>query len=104
MVYVSSAPAKRSDGDFLPFTTGKASIDSHTAEYMSSASRAQVSAHTAEEWAVCASCQRNSALRRNGRVRSSHRTTLAHWLIFSGKSKKKYIRYIGYIGCIGCIE
>ena len=33
------------------------------------------------------SCQRNSVVRRNIRVRNSQRTTLAHWLIRIGKSR-----------------
>ncbi len=37
--------------------------------------------------AVCPSCQRNSVVRRNIRVRSSQRTTLAHWLIRIGRSR-----------------
>ncbi|KAH8059210.1 synthetase [Aureococcus anophagefferens] len=38
-------------------------------------------------WAVWPSCQRNSDDRRKGRVRISQRTTFAHWLIFSGRSR-----------------
>ena len=37
--------------------------------------------------AVCPSCHRNSAVRRNRRVRISQRTTLAHWLQRIGRSR-----------------
>ena len=37
--------------------------------------------------AVWPSCHRNSAVRRNIRVRISQRTTLHHWLISSGRSR-----------------
>ena len=37
--------------------------------------------------AVCPSCQRNSVVRKNKRVRISQRTTLAHWLISKGRSR-----------------
>ncbi len=45
------------------------------------------SASSAVSWAVCPSCQRNSVVRRNGRVTFSQRTTLAHWLIRIGRSR-----------------
>ena len=44
-------------------------------------------ASSAVAWAVCPSCQRNSAVRRKSRVRISHRTTFAHWLMSSGRSR-----------------
>jgi hypothetical protein len=44
-------------------------------------------ASSAVAWAVCPSCHRNSAVRRNSRVRISQRTTLAHWLMSSGRSR-----------------
>jgi hypothetical protein len=37
--------------------------------------------------AVCPSCHRNSLVRRKTRGRSSHRTTFAHWLSRSGRSR-----------------
>src|SRR5499426_2084311 len=37
--------------------------------------------------AVWPSCQRNSVVRRNGRVTFSHRTTFAHWLMRIGRSR-----------------
>lgn len=47
--------------------------------YTSSISRAVATASSLVACAVWPSCQRNSAERRKGRVRSSQRTTLAHW-------------------------
>ena len=44
-------------------------------------------------WAVWPSCQRNSVVRRNTRGRSSQRTTLAHWLISSGRSRYDPIHF-----------
>jgi len=45
-------------------------------------------------WAVCPSCQRNSAVRRNNLVRISHRTTFAHWLIRIGRSLYDFIQFL----------
>mmetsp|Transcript_8522 Transcript_8522/g.13023 ORF Transcript_8522/g.13023 Transcript_8522/m.13023 type:complete len:333 (-) Transcript_8522:169-1167(-) len=87
MVKVSSAPANRSEGLFTPLTTGTASTRRQTSSYTSSISRAVPRASAELACAVWPSCQRNSAERRKGRVRSSQRTTLAHWLIFSGRSR-----------------
>ena len=39
-------------------------------------------------WMVWPSCQRNSLVRRNGRVLFSQRITLHHWLYFMGKSRQ----------------
>mmetsp|Transcript_9139 Transcript_9139/g.26677 ORF Transcript_9139/g.26677 Transcript_9139/m.26677 type:complete len:309 (+) Transcript_9139:454-1380(+) len=93
MVYVSTAPAKRSDGLLAPGVSGTASRFSTTSAYTSSISRAVASASSAVACAVWPSCQRNSALRRNGRVRISQRTTLAHWLSFSGRSRCELIHW-----------
>jgi hypothetical protein len=38
---------------------------------------------------VWPSCQRNSVVRRNGRVTFSQRTMLAHWLIITGRSRQE---------------
>mmetsp|Transcript_45647 Transcript_45647/g.92134 ORF Transcript_45647/g.92134 Transcript_45647/m.92134 type:complete len:221 (-) Transcript_45647:515-1177(-) len=93
IVYVSSAPAKRSEGDFTPFTTGTASTFSQTSAYTSSISLAQLVASSLVAWAVWPSCHRNSADLRNGLVRSSHRTTLAHWFSFKGNSRYVLIHF-----------
>src|SRR3546814_3943805 len=45
-------------------------------------------ASSREAWAVCPSCQRNSLVRRNIRVRISQRTTLAHWFMSTGRSRQ----------------
>ena len=37
---------------------------------------------------VCPSCQRNSEVRRKGRVLFSQRMTLHHWLYFMGRSRQ----------------
>ena len=47
--------------------------------------RASATASSEVSWAVCPSCQRNSAVRRNSRVRISQRTTLAHWFTNRGQ-------------------
>src|SRR5262247_2090064 len=44
-------------------------------------------ASSAVSCAVWPSCQRNSVVRRNGRVTFSHRTTFAHWLMRIGRSR-----------------
>mmetsp|Transcript_6106 Transcript_6106/g.19152 ORF Transcript_6106/g.19152 Transcript_6106/m.19152 type:complete len:396 (+) Transcript_6106:168-1355(+) len=87
IVYVASAPAKRSDADFSPRTTGNARRDSHTSAYISRTSAASALASAAVACAVWPSCHRNSAERRKGRVRSSQRSTLAHWFTLSGRSR-----------------
>ena len=43
--------------------------------------------------AVCPSCQRNSVVRRNGRVTFSQRTTFAHWLMRIGRSRHDWIHF-----------
>ena len=45
------------------------------------------SASASVSCAVCPSCQRNSVVRMNGRVTFSQRTTLAHWLMSTGRSR-----------------
>ena len=49
---------------------------------------------SAVAWAVWPSCQRNSAVRRNRRVRISQRTTLAHWLHRMGRSRQEWIQFL----------
>ena len=49
--------------------------------------RVEARASSSVACAVCPSCQRNSLVRRKIRGRSSHRTTLAHWLSRSGRSR-----------------
>src|SRR3546814_2729104 len=41
---------------------------------------------------VWPSCHRNSEVRRNIRVRISQRTTFAHWLISTGRSRHDWIQ------------
>mmetsp|Transcript_19826 Transcript_19826/g.67080 ORF Transcript_19826/g.67080 Transcript_19826/m.67080 type:complete len:389 (+) Transcript_19826:172-1338(+) len=91
MVKVSSAPANRSEADLTPLTTGMASMSWQTEAYVSNMPLAHSTASSELACAVWPSCQRNSADRRNGRVRISHRTTLAHWLIFRGRSRCELI-------------
>ena len=87
MQYVSSAPANRSLAVFTPRTTGKAIHCSAKVAYTSSIWRVSATASSAVAWAVWPSCHRNSAVRRNSRVRISQRTTFAHWLMSSGRSR-----------------
>src|SRR3546814_10820866 len=47
-------------------------------------------ASSREAWAVCPSCQRNSLVRRNIRVRISQRTTLAHWFMSTGRRSEEH--------------
>ena len=54
------------------------------------------SASSAVRWAVWPSCQRNSVVRRNSAVRFSQRTTFAHWLISTGRSRQDWI-HLAYI-------
>ena len=42
---------------------------------------------------MCPSCQRNSVVRRNGRVTFSQRTTFAHWLMSTGRSRHDWIHF-----------
>ena len=44
--------------------------------------------------AVCPSCQRNSAVRRNTLVLISQRTTLHHWLQSIGRSLQEVIQFL----------
>ncbi len=53
--------------------------------------RAYARASSRVACAVCPSCQRNSLVRRKIRGRSSHRTTFAHWLSSSGRSRYESI-------------
>ena len=43
--------------------------------------------------AVWPSCQRNSAVRRKGRVTISQRSTFAHWLMSTGRSRYDSIHF-----------
>ena len=87
MVYVFKAPAKRSVSLFTPCTTGTAIHFSAKSAYTWSIFCASSSASSRVAWAVWPSCQRNSDVRRNGRVRISQRITLHHWLHIKGRSR-----------------
>ena len=87
MVRVSRAPAKRSWALLIPRTTGIAIISLAKSRYTSSMRCTSSWASAWVAWAVCPSCQKNSPVRRNMRVRSSQRMTLAHWLISRGRSR-----------------
>ena len=67
--------------------TGIAMCCSANSAYTSSICRVSSRASSLVACTVCPSCQRNSAVRKNIRVRSSQRTTLAHWLIRIGRSR-----------------
>ena len=75
--YVRASPANFSLSLFAPSTTGMAARVSANSFIAPEAQRS-ASASSAVSCAVCPSCQRNSVVRRNGRVTFSHRTTLAH--------------------------
>mmetsp|Transcript_25646 Transcript_25646/g.61787 ORF Transcript_25646/g.61787 Transcript_25646/m.61787 type:complete len:331 (+) Transcript_25646:617-1609(+) len=94
IVNVSDAPANLSMSLFRPGMTGIARRSLATSAYCPSIASAVSRASPAVAWAVCPSCHRNSADLRNGRVRSSQRTTLAHWLIFSGRSRWLWIQFL----------
>ena len=94
MVYVSRAPAKRSVSLFTPCSTGTAIHFSANSAYTFSMRRASSSASSRVAWAVWPSCHRNSAVRRNGRVRISHRITLHHWLHIRGRSRHECIQFL----------
>src|SRR6266511_2125623 len=53
-------------------------------------------ASSAVSCAVCPSCQRNSVVRRNGRVTFYQRTTFAHWLMRIGRSRHEFT-HLAYI-------
>ncbi len=94
IVYVSRAPAKRSVSLFTPCTTGTAMYFSAKSAYTCSIFCASASASSFVACAVWPSCQRNSDVRRNGRVRISHRMTLHHWLHISGRSRQECIQFL----------
>ena len=96
MVKVSSAPAKRSLADFTPFITGTAIYFSAKSAYTLSIFFASSRASSLVACAVCPSCHKNSAVRRNRRVRISQRSTFAHWLQRIGRSRYDLIqlRYV----------
>ena len=87
MVSVSSAPAKRSVSLLCPMMTGIAIHFSAKSAYTRIIRSASATASSFVAWAVCPSCHRNSAVRRNIRVRISQRITLAHWLHRMGRSR-----------------
>jgi hypothetical protein len=84
---VSIAPANRSPSVLCPRTTGTAITFSATSAYTASIRDTSSRASASVACAVCPSCHKNSAVRRNRRVRISQRTTFAHWLISSGRSR-----------------
>ena len=87
MVYEASAPANFSLSLLRPRITGMAMNSRAKSAYTPSIC---ITSATASSWVECAvwpSCQRNSLVRRNMRVRSSQRMTLAHWLMSSGRSR-----------------
>ena len=87
MVSVSSAPAKRSLGDLWPTMTGTDIHSSANYWYTWIIFSASSTASSRVACAVWPSCHRNSAVRRNRRVRISQRTTFAHWLHKIGRSR-----------------
>ena len=94
MVYVSSAPAKRSLADFTPLTTGTAIYFSANSAYTFNIRIASSSASSRVACAVWPSCHKNSAVRRNNRVRISQRKTFAHWLQRIGRSRYDWIQFL----------
>ena len=88
------APAKRSPGLLWPTTTGRAMMSRAKRAYTSTMRCFSASASAAVAWAVWPSCQRNSAVRRNSRVRISQRTTLHHWLHRMGRSRQEWIQFL----------
>mmetsp|Transcript_103338 Transcript_103338/g.316260 ORF Transcript_103338/g.316260 Transcript_103338/m.316260 type:complete len:302 (-) Transcript_103338:643-1548(-) len=86
IVYVSSAPAKRSRSDFRPGNNGKPNCSCASHTYTSRISLACASASSFVAWAVWPSCHKNSALRKKGFVLRSQRMTFTHWFIRIGKS------------------
>ena len=83
----STAPGNRSPAVFSPLITGIAIEPSANSAYTSSICRVSRWASSAVACTVWPSCHRNSVVRRNIRVRSSQRTTLAHWLMRIGRSR-----------------
>ena len=65
--------------------TGMASSVSQNSLYRARILSVSASPSSAVSWQVWPSCQRNSVVRRNGRVTFSQRTMLAHWLIEHGQ-------------------
>ena len=88
---MTSAPANFSLSVLRPSRTGIASSLSAKSLYTPSIRSASASASSRVSCAVCPSCHRNSVVRRNSRVTFSQRTTLAHWLMSSGRSRHDWI-------------
>ncbi len=78
MVYVAFAPAKRSFAVFSPLITGIAKTSLQKSAYTFSIRIVSSCASSAVACAVWPSCQRNSIVRRKGRVVFSQRTTEHH--------------------------
>jgi hypothetical protein len=87
IVYERTAPANLSRFDLRPGITGMAASDTAKSVYTSSIWIVSASASSAVACAVWPSCHKNSAVRRNSRVRSSQRTTLFQQLIRMGRSR-----------------
>ena len=87
MHQLSSAPANFSLSLLTPRMTGIAITCSAKSPYTCSIRSTSSRASAWVAWAVCPSCHKNSVVRRNIRVRSSHRITLAHWLTSIGRSR-----------------
>mmetsp|Transcript_22814 Transcript_22814/g.70485 ORF Transcript_22814/g.70485 Transcript_22814/m.70485 type:complete len:413 (+) Transcript_22814:169-1407(+) len=94
IVYVWSAPANFSMRLLRPQMTGMASTPSASSRYTSSICSVSASASSCVACAVWPSCHRNSSVRTNGRVRISQRTTLAHWLTSSGRSRYELTHWL----------
>ena len=78
IVKVSRAPANRSLSLFEPIMTGTAIQFCAKSAYTLTILLASSKASSFVAWAVCPSCHKNSAVRKNIRVRISQRITLAH--------------------------
>ena len=77
---------------FRPRSPASPGTSSAKSRYTSSIFSVSSRASSAVACAVCPSCHRNSVVRRNMRVRISQRTTLAHWLISTGRSRHDWIQ------------
>ena len=82
-----SAPANFSLSLLSPVMTGIAIHSSMNVRYTFSMRIVSSCASSCVVCAVCPSCHRNSSVRRKSRVRISHRTTFAHWLMRMGRSR-----------------
>ena len=94
IVNVSIAPANRSLALFTPLITGTAMYFSAKSAYTLSIFTASSIASSYVACAVCPSCHRNSAVRRNILVLISQRITLAHWLTRIGRSRYEWIQFL----------